>query len=59
MMGGRVCVCACVYLCFLVGCGVAREGGLAERLPHCWEIEGVQGEGFLFKGGPKSAPKEP
>ncbi len=47
------CLCLCVFV-FLVGCGVAKGGGLAGRLPLCWETEA----GFFY-GSPKSVPKEP
>lgn len=33
----RASACVCVYICVFV----ARGGGLAERLPLCWEKEGV------------------
>lgn len=41
----------------MLRCG--QEGGLAERLPLCWEIKGGWEVGFLFQGGPKSVPEEP
>ena len=60
-MGGRVCFCVCVpvpvpvCICvFLVrpkgGWGLSRE---------ITPLLGNRGAGFLFKGGPKSVPKEP
>lgn len=50
----RACACACVYLCFF---GVATGGrGLSREITP---LLGNRGAGFLFKGGPKSVPKEP